>query len=156
MTCSSSSWSSRYPLFQMGRNFDSHRVPFLRHLFARAVHHRLIQRFLRRNFMRRGGRWRFLERLDGQGHSEDTALAGNADEIDLASQQRRQFADNGKTESRAAESARVITIDLEKGFKDTLLHILGDADTAVLHRQRQLVPSYARSRNRHLAALGIF
>src|SRR6185312_294144 len=67
---------------------------------------------------------------------EGAASARSAAQPDLAAEQGRQFAADGKPETCAAVLARGAGIGLLEGFEDDLLLVGGDADAGVLDRDR--------------------
>ena len=79
-----------------------------------------------------------LDGLDWQDHRKGAALPRRASQCDRASQQHRHLPDDGKTQSRATDFARVAPFHLVKGFKDALLHLRRDTHSGILHSQGQM------------------
>ena len=71
----------------------------------------------------------------GENEREDAALSGRARELDVAAEQARQIARDGKTQARAAVTSVRARIDLLERLENELLLFACDADAGVFDRE---------------------
>src|SRR5580700_10405670 len=96
---------------------------------------------------------RLMNGFDWQDYRKGATLPQSAGEFDLAPQQPRQLADDGKSESRPSGFPHVLCINLVESLEDALLKVFGDANPGIFDGKGKMACIRSHRRFCYLALL---